>query len=64
MKLTLQYLKKHKQKLALILGLATINQVFSLLDPQIFRMLIDNYINKVNELSPDVFIRGVGYLLL
>jgi ATP-binding cassette subfamily B protein len=64
MKLTLQYLKKHKQKLALILGLATINQVFSLLDPQIFRLLIDGYVNKVNELSPDDFIRGVGFLLL
>jgi ATP-binding cassette subfamily B protein len=64
MKLTLQYLKKHKQKLALILGLATINQVFSLLDPQIFRLLIDGYVNKVTQLSPNDYIRGVGLLLL
>ncbi len=64
MKLTLQYLKKHKKKLALILGLATINQVFSLLDPQIFRLLIDGYVNRAGQLSSDDFIRGVGLLLL
>lgn len=64
MKLTIQYLKKHKKKLALILGLATINQVFSLLDPQVFRLLVDNYVNRVNEMSPEVFIHGVSLLLL
>jgi ATP-binding cassette subfamily B protein len=64
MKLTFQYLKKHKKKLSLILGLATINQVFSLLDPQIFRLLVDNYVNRVNEMSSEAFIRGVGLLLL
>lgn len=64
MKLTLQYLKKHKKKLALILGLATINQVFSLLDPQIFRLIIDNYANKIGEMSSQQFIQGVGLLLL
>lgn len=64
MNLTIQYLKKHKKKLALILGLATINQVFSLLDPQIFRLLVDNYASKVTELSSTEFIKGVGILLL
>lgn len=64
MNLTIQYLKKHKKKLALILGLATINQVFSLLDPQIFRLLVDNYASKVTELSGPDFMRGVGILLV
>lgn len=64
MQLTLQYLKKHKKKLALILSLATINQVFSLLDPQIFRLIVDNYASKIGELSSQQFIQGVGLLLL
>jgi len=41
-----------------------INQVFSLLDPQIFRMLIDNYATKVGEIETSVFINGVLLLLL
>ncbi len=64
MKIIIAYLKKHKHKLALILGLATINQVFSLLDPQIFRLLVDNYVNRISELSSRQFIGGVGLLLL
>ena len=46
------------------LVLATINQVFSLLDPQIFRYLIDNYATKTSELSSEDFFRGVVLLLL
>lgn len=64
MKLTFNYLKMHKKKLVLILGLATINQVFSLLDPQIFRLLIDNYATRVGELSRAEFLQGVMLLLL
>jgi len=64
MTLIINYLKKHKQKLVLILGLATINQVFSLLDPQIFRLIIDRYISRFQELSSTEFISGVGLLLL
>src|SRR3989344_1702873 len=44
------YLKKHRKILFLALVLATINQVFSLLDPQIMRLIIDNYLLKINEL--------------
>ncbi|MDP2672334.1 MAG: ABC transporter ATP-binding protein, partial [Nanoarchaeota archaeon] len=47
----------------LALLLATINQVFSLLDPQITRLLIDNYALKFNELPKDVFFKGVILLL-
>jgi len=59
-----KYLKKYKGFLALALVLAAINQIFSLLDPQILRLLIDNYALKAGELSGDVFIKGVLLLLL
>src|SRR6185503_135577 len=57
------YLKQYKNLLILALVLATINQVFSLLDPQIFRYLIDNYATKVGQLTSDQFLRGVLLLL-
>jgi ATP-binding cassette subfamily B protein len=43
MKLLLQYLKPYKWMVVLALFLATINQVFSLLDPMLIGKLIDNY---------------------
>ena len=64
MVLFLKYIKKHKKVLFLALFLATINQVFSLLDPQITRLVIDNYATKVNEIPKEVFLKGVGLLLL
>ena len=59
-----KYIKKYKKILFLAFFLAAINQIFSLLDPQITRLIIDNYALKINELSKDVFIKGVGLLLL
>ncbi len=64
MRLLWEYLKKYRKTLIGTLVLATINQVFSLLDPQIFRIIVDNYINKINELSQADFIQGVVLLLL
>ncbi len=64
MNLLWQELKNHKRVIFGALFLATINQVFSLLDPQIFRLLIDNYANKAATLSRQEFINGVGLLLL
>ncbi|MEK6917584.1 MAG: ABC transporter ATP-binding protein [Nanoarchaeota archaeon] len=58
------YIKKHKNILFLALFLAAVNQIFSLLDPQIIRLIIDNYALKINELSSEVFIKGVLILLL
>lgn len=58
------YFKQHKRSLLLALVLAAINQIFSLLDPQVFRMIIDNYISKFQSYSQHDFIRGVGGLLL
>ncbi|MBX4187789.1 MAG: ABC transporter ATP-binding protein/permease [Candidatus Doudnabacteria bacterium] len=64
MKLLWNYIKEYKKILVGTLVLATINQVFSLLDPQIFRLLIDNYASRIGELSGGEFFRGVGLLLL
>lgn len=64
MKLFWQYLKNYKGIFILSLFLALINRVFSLLDPQIFRLIIDRYATKFNELSKDEFLYGVLGLLL
>src|SRR5260370_40410977 len=45
------------------LVLAAINQIFSLLDPLIFRHIIDSYATRYREYSSPQFIRGVGLLL-
>ncbi len=59
-----EYLKKYRGLLIVALILATINQVFSLLDPQIFRIIVDKYANKSALLAPSVFLKGVFLLLL
>jgi len=58
-----KYIREHKKLLASALLLATINQTFSLMDPQIFRMIIDKYANRASELPPGIFLRGVLLLL-
>jgi len=63
MKLLLSYLKNYWKLVLLALLLATINQVFSLLDPYIFGMLIDKYGTKFDQYSSGEFIRGVAMLL-
>lgn len=50
--------------MALALVLAAINQIFSLIDPYIFRLILDNYATKFDQLSHNVFFQGVGLLLL
>src|SRR6266513_5606267 len=51
-------------KLAVIaLVLAAINQIFSLLDPLIFRHIIDSYATRYKEYSIGEFLRGVSVLL-
>jgi len=64
MRLLYTYLLCYKRLIAAALGLATINQVFSLLDPQVFRLIVDRYALKAGELPRDVFVRGVVLLLL
>lgn len=58
-----RYLKSYLPLVLLALLLATINQVFSLLDPLIFRHVIDNYATKYKEYTTEQFLRGVSLLL-
>jgi len=57
------YLKPHRAIVAFALVLAAINQIFSLLDPLIFRHVIDEYATKYAELDRGSFFRGVLTLL-
>jgi len=58
-----RYLKQYFPQVLLALLLATINQVFSLLDPLIFRHVIDNYATKYQQYTTEQFFRGVSLLL-
>jgi len=59
MSLLFSYLRKYWPLISLALVLATINQVFSLLDPLIFRHVIDDYATRFAELTTREFFRGV-----
>ncbi|MBS1818888.1 MAG: ABC transporter ATP-binding protein [Acidobacteria bacterium] len=63
MKLLASYLKGYWRLVALALVLAAINQIFSLLDPLIFRHVIDEYATRFSEYSTGEFFRGVSLLL-
>lgn len=63
MKLLLSYLKQYWKLVFLALILAAINQTFSLLDPLIFRHVIDEYATRFKEYTAPQFFKGVGLLL-
>jgi ATP-binding cassette subfamily B protein len=63
MKLLYSYLKDYWGLVALALVLAAINQIFSLLDPLIFRHVIDEYATKFDQYTTGEFFRGVTLLL-
>jgi len=63
MRLLLTYLQDHWKMVALALLLAAVNQVFSLLDPAIFRHVVDTYATRYHEYKAGDFLRGVGFLL-
>jgi ATP-binding cassette subfamily B protein len=56
------YLRPYKKTLATILILATINQVFSMLDPRVFRRLLDNYITQIDTFknTPELLFQWIG----
>src|ERR1051326_8317573 len=58
-----RYLRDYWNLVALALVLAAVNQVFSLLDPLIFRHIIDSYATRFHEYSSGQFISGVSLLL-
>ncbi|HEY0995858.1 MAG TPA: ABC transporter ATP-binding protein, partial [Gemmatimonadaceae bacterium] len=63
MRLLMRYLRGYWPLVTLALVLATINQVFSLLDPLIFRHVIDDYATKHDQYTNREFLRGVTLLL-
>ena len=64
MKILFSYLKQFWKLVLLALFLAAVNQTFSLLDPLIFRHVIDEYVSQFEKYSSREFFSGVGYLLL
>jgi ATP-binding cassette, subfamily B, bacterial len=58
-----RYLRDYWALVAAALVLAAINQVFSLLDPLIFRHVIDSYATRFHDYTIGQFIRGVSLLL-
>src|SRR5881398_587153 len=58
-----RYLKDFWKLAVVALVLAAVNQVFSLLDPLIFRHIIDSYATRFHEYTSGQFIRGVSLLL-
>ena len=64
MKILFQYLKNYKGLILLALVLAAVNQIFSLLDPWIFRKIIDTYVTHYKNYTTDEFFKGAGLLIL
>ncbi|HET6244286.1 MAG: ABC transporter ATP-binding protein [Bacteroidetes bacterium] len=64
MKLLLNYLKQHKWLMVLALVLAAINQLFSLIDPLIFKHMVDEYAISAKKFSKEEYIMGIGGLIL
>jgi ATP-binding cassette, subfamily B, bacterial len=58
-----RYLRDYWVLVTIALVLATVNQVFSLLDPLIFRHIIDSYATRFHEYTGGQFLRGVSVLL-
>ncbi|HKD06205.1 MAG TPA: ABC transporter ATP-binding protein [Bryobacteraceae bacterium] len=58
-----RYLRGYWKLVVAALVLAAINQVFSLLDPLIFRHVIDSYATRFHDYTIGQFIRGVSFLL-
>lgn len=63
MGLLYSYVRQYRRLVSLALVLAATNQIFSFLDPLIFRHIIDDYATKYNHLTRNQFFHGVGFLL-
>ncbi len=64
MRLLKTYLSRYWKLCLLVLLLAAVNQIFSLLDPLIFRHILDDYATKPDLYTRHEFFFGVGKLLL
>jgi ATP-binding cassette subfamily B protein len=63
MRILYGYLRDYWKLAAAALVLAAINQIFSMLDPYIFRHIIDSYATKYHAYTQAQFLRGVSLLL-
>ncbi len=63
MRILYGYLRDYWKLAVAALVLAAINQIFSMLDPYIFRHIIDSYATKYNAYTQAQFLRGVSVLL-
>src|SRR5216117_2396583 len=63
MRILFGYLQQYRFLVVLILVLAAINQFFSLLDPLIFRLVIDRYAMSFRQYTTGEFLSGVSLLL-
>lgn len=61
MSLLKQYLRKYRKLLIISIVLATINQVFSLVNPQLFQILIDQYANQIDQYTQSEFLKGIWF---
>jgi len=64
MKNILSFFKTEKLALGLALLAASINQIFSLLNPQVFGKIIDDYASNISQFTEREFIVGVSILLI
>ena len=64
MKILISYLRKYWKLCILVIVLAAINQTFSLLDPLIFRHVVDDYATKLDAYTITQFFHGVAFLLM
>lgn len=64
MKILYTYLRKYWKLCAGVVGLAIVNQTFSLFEPLIFQRIIDDYALRFNELTQREFFHGTLLLLL
>ncbi len=64
MDLLYQYSKQYWKLFVVALLLAATNQIFSLLDPLIFRHVIDSYATRYHQYTLRQFVHGAGLLVL
>ncbi len=64
MKILLKYLKNYRKLVVLALLLASVNQMFSMMDPFIYGKLIDRFASRPHDYDENAFIQGAGLLIL
>lgn len=64
MKKFITYIKTEKRLLILALTAAMVNQIFSLLNPQVFGRIIDTYASHRGDFTQTEFIQGIGMVLV